>query len=111
MIRTAEGGTGLLHNITKPTAWRGRVQIPKEEEEDANPSTRCEEKKKEWAAQWQCDTKVQDLDDKPCRNEELNNLEEEMSRILEKELEKAARTRQRREQDAMAFTQGSAGFN
>ena len=44
MINSAAGGTGLLHKITKPTA--GRVQILKEEEEDAKPSARCEEKGK-----------------------------------------------------------------
>ena len=50
---------------TKPTAWRGGVQILKEEEEDAKPSATCEEKKKEWAKHWQCDTEVQDLNDIP----------------------------------------------
>ena len=65
MIKSAEGGTGLLHNITKPTAGRGGVQILKEEEEDAKPFARCEEKRKEWAKHWQCDTKVRDLKDMP----------------------------------------------
>ena len=27
MIKSAEGSTGLLHKITKPTAWRGGTQI------------------------------------------------------------------------------------
>ena len=82
MIRSAQGGT-----------WRGRgVQILKEEEEDAKPLARCEEKKKEWAKRWQCDTKVQDLKDKPWRNDELKDLEEDMSRLKESGLEKAART-------------------
>ena len=31
MIRSADGGAGLLRQITKPTAWRGGVQILKEE--------------------------------------------------------------------------------
>ena len=48
--------------------WRG--------EEDAKLLTRCEEKRKEWADHWQCDTKVQDLRDKPWRNEELKSLED-----------------------------------
>ena len=52
MIKSAEGGAGLLHKISKPTAWRGEGEIPK--------------------------TEVQDLNDKPMRNEELKNLEEEM---------------------------------
>ena len=60
MIRSADGGTSLLHKITKPTA-----QILKEEEEDVKPLARCEEKKKELAKHWQCDLKVQGLQDKP----------------------------------------------
>ena len=36
MIKSAEGSAGLLHKITKPTAWRGSTQIlEREEEEDA----------------------------------------------------------------------------
>ena len=46
MIASADGGKGLSHKITKPTAWRGGVQILKGEEEDAKPSARCEEKEK-----------------------------------------------------------------
>ena len=71
VIKSADGGTGLLSNITKPTAWRGGVQIVKEDEEDATPLARCEEKRKEWAKHWQCDTEVQDLKDKTWMNEEL----------------------------------------
>ena len=37
MIRSAEGGTGLLHKVTKPTAWR----------RGANPLARYVEKRKE----------------------------------------------------------------
>ena len=37
-IAGADGGTCLLHKITKKTkAWRGGVQILKEEEEDVKP--------------------------------------------------------------------------
>ena len=36
-----------LHEITKPTAWRGGVQILTKEEEGAKPLARCEEKRKE----------------------------------------------------------------
>ena len=62
LIRSADGGAGLLHTVTKPTTWRGRVQILKEEEEDAQPLARCEEKRKEWEKHWHCGT---------WRNEEL----------------------------------------
>ena len=82
MIKSADRRTGLLRKITKPTTWRGGVQILKEEEE----------KKKEWAKLWQCDAKVQDLEDKPWRNRELKNLKEDMPRLLEKEVEKAAKS-------------------
>ena len=34
MIKSAEGSAGLLHEITKPAAWRGRAQILEKEEED-----------------------------------------------------------------------------
>ena len=49
MIKSAEGSAGLLHKITKPTAWRGRAPILKNEEEYARLLNRCEAKKKGWA--------------------------------------------------------------
>ena len=49
MITSAEGSAGLLHNISKPTAWRGGAQILKKEEEDARLLDLCEAKMKEWA--------------------------------------------------------------
>ena len=45
----ADGRTGLLHKITKPTAWRGGVQILEEEEKDVRPLATGEEKGREWA--------------------------------------------------------------
>ena len=51
MIKSAEGSAGLLHNITKPTIWRGGVQILKKEEENAKLLERCEAKSKEWSTQ------------------------------------------------------------
>ena len=76
MISSAGGRTDFLHKITKPTAWRGGVQILKEEEEDAKLLSRCEEKRKEWAKHWQCETKVQDQKDKTWRHAELKSLKE-----------------------------------
>ena len=52
MIKNAEGSAVLLHKFTKPTAWRGRAQILKKEEEDARLLDRCEPKRKEWAKHW-----------------------------------------------------------
>ena len=60
MIKSAEGSSGLLHKITKPTMWREGVQILEKEEEDARFLDRCEEKK-EWSKHWQCDEGVQSM--------------------------------------------------
>ena len=59
MMASADGSTGLLHEITKPSEWRAGMQILKEEEEDAKPLARCEEKRRKWAKYRQSDTKVQ----------------------------------------------------
>ena len=80
MIKSGEGGAGVLHKITKPTMWRGGVQILKEEEEDARLLDRCEAKKKEWAKPWQ-----------PWRNDELKECEEALPRLKEGDLKKASR--------------------
>ena len=71
MSKSSEGSAGLFHKITKPTAWRGGAQILKKEEEDASLSDRCEAQRKEWAKHWQCNEEVQNLDDKPWKNEDL----------------------------------------
>ena len=54
MIKSAESSAGLLHKITKPTAWRGGAQILKKEEEDVRLLDRREAKGKGWAKHWQC---------------------------------------------------------
>ena len=91
MIESAEGSTGLLHKISKPTAWRGGAQILKSEEEDARLLDRGEAKMKEWAKHWHCDESVQNSEDKPWKNEELRKWEEALPRLKECELEKASR--------------------
>ena len=65
MIKSAEGSAGLLHKITKDTAWRGGAQILKKEEEDAKLLDCCEAKRKEWAKHWQCDESAQNMEDMP----------------------------------------------
>ena len=50
MIKSAKGSTGLLHEITKPTAWRGGARILKKEE--AKLLDRCEAQRKDWAKHW-----------------------------------------------------------
>ena len=85
VIKSAEGSAGLLHRITKPTPWRAGGQ------EDARLLDRCEAKRKEWSAHWQCDEDVQNVQDKPWRNEELRRSEEALPRLKEGDLEKASR--------------------
>ena len=71
MIKSAEGCAGLLHKMSKPAAWRGGVQILVNEEEDARLLDRCEAKREEWAKHWQCDEELQNVEEKPWKNEEL----------------------------------------
>ena len=91
MIKSAEGSAGLLHKITKPTMWRGGVQILKEEEKDARLLDRCEGKRKEWAKHWQCDEEMRNVQNKPWRNEKLQECEEALPRLKESDLDKASR--------------------
>ena len=74
MIKTAEGSAGLLHKITKP-------KILEKEEEDARLLDRGEAKRKEWSTHWYCDEDVQNMQDKPWRNEELRRCEEALPRL------------------------------
>ena len=89
MIKSAEGSAGLLHKITKPTMWRRGVQILKKEE-DARLLDRCEAERKEWAKHLQCDEEMQNMENKPWRNEELKEYEEALPRLKEGELEKVS---------------------
>ena len=88
MIKSAEGRAGLLHKITKPTAWRGGAHILKEEQ-DARLLDRCEAKREEWAKQWLCGEGVQNVE--ALENEELRKLEEALPRLKECELDKMSR--------------------
>ena len=90
MIKSAEGSAGLLHKITTPTMWRGGVQILKKEE-DARLLDRCEAKRKEWAKHWHCDEEIQNVQNKPWRNEELKECDKALPRMKEDDLEKASR--------------------
>ena len=81
MIKSADGSVGLLHKITKPTAWRGGAQILKKEDEDARLLDRREAKRKEWEKHWQCDENIQNLENRPWKNEEVRRLEEALPRL------------------------------
>ena len=51
---------------------------------DAKPLKRCEEKRKECAKHcWQCNMEVQDLEDKPWKNEDPRSLDEGLPRLRE----------------------------
>ena len=91
MIKSAEGSAGLLHEVTKPTAWRRGAQILKKEKEDARLLDRCEAKRKEWPKHRQCDESVQNMKDNALENEELKNLEEALPKLKECDLEKVSR--------------------
>ena len=88
MIKSEEGSAGLLHQITKPAAWRGGAQILKKEEQDVMLLDRCEAKRKARAKHWQCDESVQNMKDKPWKNDELKKSEEAVPRLKECELVK-----------------------
>ena len=71
MIKSAEGSAGLLQEITKPTMWRRGVQILKKEEEDSTSLDRCEAERTEWSKHWQCNEEIQNMQNKPWRNDDL----------------------------------------
>ena len=67
----------------------------KKEEEDVRLLGRCEAKRKEWAKHRQCYERVQNVEDKPLKNEDLKKL-------FGKRLRDCTRLKQ--EWDAMAST-------
>ena len=58
---------------------------------EANNVERRSAKRKERAKHWQCDESVQNVEDKPWKNEESKKLEEALPRLEECDLEKASR--------------------
>ena len=91
MVESADESAGLLHNISKYISCRRGAQILVNEEEDAGLLDRCEAKRKEWTKHWQCDEEVQNVEEKPRKNEALRRLEEELPRLKECHLEEASR--------------------
>ena len=59
MISMAEGGAGFLLTITKPAAWRGSLQVLEDFEGHVRPMRRRQEKRKERAKHWPCDSEAQ----------------------------------------------------
>ena len=79
--------------------YRIGVQMLEKEEEDAKLLERCEAKRKEWSKHWQCNEEIQNMQDRPWRNEELKECEEALPRLKECELEKKGRDCRRRLQE------------
>ena len=50
----------------------------------------CEVKRKVWSIHWQCNEEVQNMQDKPWRNDELRRCEEALPRLKERDLEKTS---------------------
>ena len=85
------GKSRFLHKIPKSAAWKGGLRVLEECEEDVKHMTRCEEKRKEWAKRWQCDSALQSMEDKPWRTGELRSREELLPQNKEN-LERAVRS-------------------
>ena len=87
MIKSAEGGAGLLHKLGEE-----ECKILKEIAEDAKLLDRCEAKKKNGQEKhWQCGEDVQNVEDKHWKKEELKKLEEALPMLEECELEEVSR--------------------
>ena len=105
MIKSAEGSAGLLHKITKPTMWRGGVQILKEEEKDARLLHRCEAEKKNGQSTGIVIRKYRICKASRGENDELKACEEALPRLKEGDLDKASRLYKAKtwSQDVTAF--------
>ena len=81
MIKSAEGSVGLLHKITKPTARRGGAQDPVKRRRGCQVCwTVVKERGKTGQKHWLCGEDVQNVEEKPWKNEELRKLEESLPR-------------------------------
>ena len=49
---------------------------------------RCEAKRKEWSKHWQCNEEIQNMQNKPWRNEELKECEEALPWLTEGDLKR-----------------------
>ena len=69
--------------------WRRGAQILINEKQDARLLDRCEATRKEWAKHWQCGEDVQNVEEKPRKDEELRKMEEARPWLKEHHLESA----------------------
>ena len=91
MIKSADGGTGLLHKITMPAAERRSA-------DSGGGRGRCQalgqmrgEEKNNGQYIGSATRRCKKTEDKPWRNDELRSMEEGMQSFSESDLEKAAR--------------------
>ena len=63
----AEGGVKTLHQVSKPTPWRGGATHSRTTEEDAAEGTRIGATFQEWSKHWHVGEEVQEQD-KPWEN-------------------------------------------
>ena len=95
----------MWHNIVKPRFWTRRAKVIDDFFEDATPLKKVEVKRQEWKEHWQVGTPEQVIDDKPCENEALQDLEEALPPMRAEEFKKG---QQAVTQQARA---GSDGFH
>ena len=67
------------------------MEILVDAEEDARLLDRCEAKRKECSKHWTRDEEVQNVEEKPWKNEELRSAEEALPRLQESHLEDVSR--------------------
>ena len=77
---------GVLDFFTKSQSRRGGG-----EEDNANLLELCEAKRKEWSKHWQCNEEIQNMQNKPWRNEAAKESEEALPRLKEGHLEMTSR--------------------
>ena len=75
LLDSAEGGTSMLHNLTKPRPWRGGSQVI----EDVSELKRVEVKGQDWNEKRQVGTSEQMPEDTPWENSVSQDLEEALS--------------------------------
>ena len=60
-------------------------------EEGLEPMRWCEEKEREWARHWHCESEAQAMEEKLWRNEELRSFEEGLQKLKEESFQEKVR--------------------
>ena len=90
LLPSAEGGAGMLHSITKTAVLEGGARVIEDVFEDAQPLRRVEIQRQEWKRHWQVDRLEEFLENKPWKNDALQNQEETLPPMPAEELKRAA---------------------